>query len=244
MKRLIIDVDKKHTWPQRVVDIVGRWSELCRGSTEFTVDLPLGFEHEKDFRELLSGFLIRSYHCTRLLPHEVKVIGKEGLRPLTNKLLHDRIDLALEAGFIDLDEAKKLKDSHVFAKCDHKNRENQVCLILSRNKFMGGVRGCEPLLGSWGGEGIYRYSTEVPCLNRLKDKSRPTIIEALLDLGGSSIPHNVYPALHKVFIGSDLGLSDVGADVFYQAAVTPDSIERILQAGDEGYKLLGNLPWK
>lgn len=240
--RSIIDVDNKNTWPQKVRDIVNRWSYQCAGSTEYTSDLPLELEYKEEFLELLSGYLLRGYHCTRLLPNEVKVIGKVGLRPLTNKLLDDRTDLALKVGYIDLDEANTLKASHVFATGDHENRENQVCLVLSRNSFIHYVSGCEPLLGSWGGEGIYLSSIKPHFLNRLTKKSKPTIVEALLDFSEGSPPHLVFPALHKVFVGSALGLSDVGADVFYKSAVTPDRIERILQAGDEGYKALGNLP--
>jgi hypothetical protein len=45
-----------------------------------------------------------------------------------------------------------------------------------------------------------------------------------------------YPALHKVFVASLLGLRDVGADVFYRSAIPPEHVERVeeLQIGGCG----------
>ena len=71
---------------------------------------------------------------------------------------------------------------------------------------------------------------------------KPTVVIALLDLGGRGSPHMVFPALHKVFVGAALRLSDVGADVFYKALVPPEHIERILQPGEPDYESLGDLP--
>ena len=240
--KLPIDVDDRTTWPHKVGDIVDKWAELYKGTTEYTSDLALAIEDEKEFRELLAGRLIRAYHCTRLLLHEIPMVMEAGLRPLSADLLNERINSAQEAGAIGLDDAADLRAGHVFATGQQRYRENQVCLILSKNLFLHNPHGCKPLLDAWGGEGIYRSSNKLSILDQLKILSKPTIVSALLDLSGRNSPHDVYPALHKVFVGAALHLSDVGADVFYKTAVSPENVERLLQPGDSDYELLGDLP--
>jgi len=237
-----IDVDDRTTWPSQVVDNVDKWVEQYKGTTEYTSDLALPLEAEDEFRELLSGRLLRAYHCTRLLPHEVRMIENAGLRPLSADLLHDRINSAHEAGAIGPDDARELRAAHVFVTGRQRYRENQVCLILSKSMFLHNRHGCDPLLQTWGGEGIYMSYKAERLLDRLKGLGKPTVVVALLDLGGRGSPHYVFPALHKVFVGAALRLSDVGADVFYKAPVPPEHIERILQPGEPNYESLGDLP--
>ena len=237
-----VDVDDRTTWPPQVAEIVDQWAKQYKGTTKYTSDLALPLEAEDEFRELLSGRLLRAYHCTRLLPHEVRMVGETGLRPLSADLLCDRIDAALEAGAICPDDAKELRAAHVFATGEQQYRESQVCLILSKSMFLHNRQGCEPLLKTWGGEGMYMSSKALPLLDRLKGLGKPTVVIALLDLGGRGSPHKVFPALHKVFVGAALRLSDVGADVFYKALVPPEHIERFLLPGEPDYESLGDLP--
>jgi hypothetical protein len=163
-----------------------------------------------------------------------------GLRPLTTVLLFDRINSVYEAGIIDASSANDLHNAHVFATCEQQFRENQVCLILSEHVFQHSFLGCEPLLSSWGGEGIYRSSIRPHILELLNCLSKPTIVVTLTDLGGALSPHTVNPALHKVFVGAMLSLSERGADVFYKAPVPPEHIVSILQPGDAQYESLSN----
>lgn len=238
MNNQIIDVDRWDTWPHQIVDVVDRWANELKGTTEYSGDLALPLEYEEEFRELLSGFLIRAYHCTRLLPHEVRMVKKMGLCPLTSEFLFDRIKSAQEEGIISAADARTLHEAHVFATGEHQCRENQVCLILSKKIFHHSFPGCEPLLTSWGGEGIYKSSKRPPVLEHLNSHSKPAIVVTLLDLGGKSSPHKIYPALHKVFVGARLCLSDLGADVFYKAHVSPENVESILQSGETQYESL------
>jgi hypothetical protein len=240
--RPLVDIDDITTWPREVSDIVGQWAKQYEGTTEYTSDLALPFEAESTIRELLSGHLLRAYHCTRLLPHELQMVRSAGLRPLSAELISDRIDAALTAGEISLSDAEFLHEAHVFASGEHQYRENQVGLILSKLAFQEDPMGCKPLLSTWGGEGMYMSSKAAQIRERLKELGIPTVVVALLDLGGRDCPHKVFPALHKVFVGAVLGLKCAWADVFYRAAVPPNHIESILQAGDPSYDRLGMLP--
>ena len=89
---------------------------------------------------------------------------------------------------------------------------------------------------------MYMSSKAFGLRERFKRLGKPTVVIALLDIGGRDSPHMVFPALHKVFVGAALYLSDVSADIFYKAPVLPEHIERILQPSEPDYESLGDLP--
>ena len=222
-----VDVDDPTTWPSHIYKTVSQWAERCKGATNYTVDLPLSLDDERPFRELFAGYLLRAYHYTRLLEHERAIVLSVGLRPLSAELLSDRIESACVVGAISGAEAAEFHQAHVFANSEQHGREGQVCLSLSRRVFERDVEACRPLLETWGGEGMYRSSGAVSQRERLKTLGSPTVVVALIELGGPASNHLVFPALHKVFVGAFLGLFDVGADVFYRAAVPSERIESI-----------------
>ena len=224
---LPIDEDDQTTWPPQVIKIVNKWAEQYKGTTRHTCDLALSLDDENEFRKLLSGHLLRAYHCTRLLPHEVRMIKETGLRPLSANLLCDRINALQEARIINHEEAEELRKTHVFATGEQQNRENKVCFTLSMNTFRHNFDGCKPLLYNWGGEGMYMSYNKSDILNKLTSLSKATVVVAFIDLGQQNSPHAVFPALHKVFVGAALHFSDIEADVMYKALVPPKHIERI-----------------
>jgi hypothetical protein len=73
-------------------------------------------------------------------------------------------------------------------------------------------------------------SGSLPFRSRLEEIGTPVRVTALIPLEEAS--HQVFPALHKVFVGSLLGLSDVGADVHYRASVPANCIERVDEVDD------------
>jgi hypothetical protein len=223
-----VDVDDPTTWPTRVLTVAKEWAEDCKNTTEYTSDLPLPVELEAPFRELLTGELLRAYHYTRLLPHERAMVLNTGLRALSAELLFDRIEGACSAGAISATEAAEFHKGHVFATNEQLHREDQVCCVLSKRVFERDPHACRPLLTTWGGEGMYMSSGARSFQDRLTTLGSPAVVAALLELGGAGSPHRVFPALHKVFVASVLGLEDVGADVFYRTPVPPENIECIL----------------
>lgn len=207
---------------------------LLKGSTEFTSDLRAG---DGWLQPLLSGYLLRAYHCTRLLDHEVVRIRSQGLRLLTAELIRDRVESALLHGDISVPEHDLLLAEHVFATGSAENRRDQVCLALSRRTFTWQASGVQPLLSHWGGEGM-----RGPHNGRLlRSLGRPAIVVALLDL---TMPgrHLFFPCLENIFVGAFLGLEDVGADVFFRSPIGGDRIEAIWQPGLAEYEGLGELP--
>ncbi|MBL0211961.1 MAG: hypothetical protein IPQ13_13785 [Holophagaceae bacterium] len=235
----IIDIDDPSTWPCSIKDRVNQWAEKYRGSTSYASDLPIPLELESEFREHLGDHLLRAYHCTRLLSHEVRMIKANGLKTLNTDLIQDRIQAAQEANEISEEEAQLISQSNVFFTGEQDHRENQVCLILSKTVFQNHPSGCEPLLANWGGEGIYNTSSSKLLTDRLRSLGKPAIVVALIS---PNQPLHAFPSLHKVFVGAALGFNDVGADIFYQANIPPNHIEQVLQPGDHSYRSLGQLP--
>ena len=238
LRQRVIDVDDRRTWPERIQTCVDEWATHYRGTTKYTADLPVPLEDEAAFRALFRGHLLRVYHCTKLLPYELAMIKTDGLRPLSANLVLDRINAARAAGVFSHDEAEELRRGHVFAMGEHQHRNSQVCFLLSKGMFRYHRDGCAPLLGTWGGEAIYRASGTQHLQERLRSIGVPTVVQAAVDLfsGGD---HLFFAALHKTFLGVRLGLKDAGSDVFYRSAVPAANIERIVQVGHCAYRALG-----
>ncbi len=154
------------------------------------------------------------------------MVATQGLRILSAGLLSERIHAAHAANAISSAEAEIFHRAHVFAVGEGKNREGQVCLVLSEHIYKRDPSACLPLLNSWGGEGLYCSSGSVSFRERLTMIGSPTRVVALIALGDSH-EHAVYPLLHKVFVASLLGLHDVGADVFYRSPIPAEHVERI-----------------
>jgi hypothetical protein len=222
-----IDIDDPTTWPPEVYRTVAGRAESCDGVTKYTTDLPLPPELDESFRESFRGYLLRAYHYTRLLPHEREMVLSEGLRPLSARLLHDRIESARSVDAISAVEAAQFHEAHVFATGEQEYREGKVCLALSRRTFERDPDGCLPLLTTWGGEGLYRSSGGVSLCKKLGTLGSPAAVVALLDLSGRVPGHLIFPGLHKAFVGSLLRLDNAGAEVHYFAPIPPEHIERI-----------------
>lgn len=139
---------------------------------------------------------------------------------------------------LSLLQADQLLAGHVFAQNEHQYREQQICLILSKRVLRHQRHGCEPLLATWGGEGIYAASGTQGLRARLLSIGTPTVIQVRIDLfsGGE---HLFFSALHKTFVGVALGLDNAESDVFYRAAVPSEDIERFIQAGDAEFEAFG-----
>lgn len=235
----IVDVDDRATWPAPVAETVARWASDYGGVTTYPSDLPLPLEADSTLSELLSGCVLRAYHCTRLLDHEVQMIRERGLRVLTAELIRDRIISAQRASAITKRDAAMLSNANVFATGEASGRENQVCFVLSTLLFQVDPGACTLLLTTWGGEAMYMSSRRDAMPLQLSQLGKPTIVVSLLQ---PFLVTAVWPHLSKVFVAAALGLAERWADAFYGAAVPPSNIEAILQPGDTVYDEFGPLP--
>lgn len=204
----------------------------------YTNELSVPLEQEEWVRDALSECWLRAFHCTRLLPHEVEMILRQGLRALSAELLADRIAAARETGAISDDEACVIQNSHVFAVDEERNRDAQVCLTLSRQELLRDSHSVLPLLSHWGGEAVYKSSAATLLSPKLKTMGSPAIIPLRISVSRNAAKSVFYPSLHKVFIGSALGLSNYDADVFYHASIPAAQIDGVISSnGSEDCEL-------
>jgi hypothetical protein len=78
----VLDVDYPETWPEHVRAEADEWAERNRGQTKATNELQLP---DSVFESLTDEHLFLAYHCTRLLPHEIDLVRREGLRLATKE---------------------------------------------------------------------------------------------------------------------------------------------------------------
>ena len=227
-----VDVDARATWPDALNALVENWATQYGKTTSYTNDLSVPLEQEEWVRDALSECWLRAFHCTRLLPHEVEMILRQGLRALSAGLLADRIAAARESGTISDDEARVIQNSHVFAGGEERNRDAQVCLTLSRQELLRDSHSVLPLLSHWGGEAVYKSSAAALLAPKLKTMGSPAIVQLRISINREAAESNFYPSLHKVFIGSALGLSNYDADVFYRASIPSAQIDAVISSSE------------
>lgn len=214
----MVDVDEPATWPSAVADWANDYAQKLRGSTLHTSDLAVPLERKDELRSLLEDYKLLAFHCTRLLDHEVAAIRQRGLRVLSHELVSERIANAYERGLVTDEQRDHLQAANVFAIGAEDHREGQVCLVLGRSVFDESPSGCEPLLSTWGGEGIYALQPEVRLLGR------PAIVLTGIDLSVSHRISPTFPSLGKLFVGTLLGTEQRSADVFLRSAIPPADV--------------------
>ena len=235
-----LNVDDPSTWPPELRERAQMLANQLRGTTEYMNDLEIPLEAEDDSRALLSGCLVRAYHATRLLDHEVQMIRTQGLRLLSEESVKERINAAYEHSCISAAKRKMLQSSHVFETDEAQYRAGQCCLFLPESMLLNSSYGINPLLNTWGGEAIWkpRSDAERDWLGKL---GRPAIVVAYLDLSPGQTVYSMFPDIQKVFTARLLNL-EIVADIFYRRPVPAEHIRAIWQPGDTEYDKFEDLP--
>ena len=237
-----IDIDRRQSWPRRFRASVEEWATSLRGTAQDTCDLRIPLDEEDRFRSETSSYLFRTYHCTRLLDHEVLAIRQAGLQLLSEDLVGSRIEDAVTHGFLGRPEGDALAASSVFARGEQEHREGQICLILSHHPLKTEPYGVWRLLATWGGEAIYFNHERTPLEGALRSLGRPTVVVADIDLSEGWRRHPVYPGVLHSLVGRRLGFEDHGSDVFYRAPIPASQIAAIWQPGQPEYDRYPELP--
>lgn len=242
----VVDVDEPATWPKALHEWVDEWAERKRGKTKRTCDLHI--HEDQALISMLDGYLLRAFHCTRLLDHEREMIREQGLRALSLHLVLERIRRAHGVGALSDDERHAFETGHALTAEgweERANTQNQVWLLLSRTVFDDDVSGLEPLLGTWGGEVIYfPMRLEDEYRDHLSSMGKPSIVVADLDLSSRPFDadHFISPSLGDCLVGGRLGLEEPGSEIQYMAPVPPSQIVSIWQPGDAEYDRHRRLP--
>jgi hypothetical protein len=217
MKR-VIAVDDARTWPPGIRAAVDRAAaRLDRDLGDFGA---VGHDDEMVFRASLAPHLVKAFHATRLLPHEVRWIRDQGLRPLTRQLIADRVQGASKLGFITAEDLAKLQTANVFHDGNH-SRAGHVWFFLSRRIFDESVGSYWPLISEWGGEGIYMSRAGKPLRPLLRTLGQPAIVVAGVDL--SAAIHTT-PGTLMTFLGHRLRVRGIFGGVRHSGLVPPREV--------------------
>lgn len=242
--RPIVDIDDQSTWPDELAILINELADRTRAANGDLAQLGCSdlelWEHEQEVRALLESCLLRAYHATRLLAYEAEAITTDGMRPLDRALLHTRLSQAHARGHLSRDE----HDVLAAEACIDKSRTGRICLFLSRAPLLHRPHGFHRLLSTWGGESLYwsHADNDNALRTRLRSLGQPTIIVTDLDLSVAADKHTIWPGSAPAFVGSALGLHDVGANINYFAPITPDHIAGFIRPGDPGYPTHSGLP--
>ena len=239
---MVVDVDNPSTWPSTLGEHAQMLADQLLGSTEYTNDLDVPLDDEDDFRALLTGWLVRAFHATRLLDHEVRMIRAQGLRSLSKELVKERIDAAFDHSCISEDDRDQLHASHVYATGEEKGRGGETSLFFPERYLTDRAPGFEKLLTWWGGEAFSKSKRAATLPNRVRCLGKPSIVVASIDLSAGQQTHAVYPLLSKVFVGRLLELTDARANVHFRTAIPPHDITAVWRPGDAEYDRFGDLP--
>lgn len=112
----VIDVDRSSTWPEETRCWAEERAAALAESTEYTDDLSRRLRDEEDeFRLTFGPRKLLAYHCTRLLPHELDAIRRDGLRILDETLVHERIAAAAAVGLLSAPVRRQVATGNVYA---------------------------------------------------------------------------------------------------------------------------------
>jgi hypothetical protein len=233
-----VNPDDVSTWPRELLDVLMPHVTGVDPAETYADELGVTLSDEQA-ADMLGGRPLRTYHATRLLPHEVANVRRTGLRALTPALAEHRLDAAVGAGAITVEDSERFRAQTVFATGYGGVREGQVCSVVGTTAFDEDWRGVEPLLSTWGGEAIYMH-TDDETRRGLKAVGRPAIVALDLPLGMA--PWLIFPGLAIALAAHLARLPSRGADVLYRASVPASAVVAIWQPGAPEYDRFPNLP--
>jgi hypothetical protein len=136
---------------------------------------------------LLTPHRLVVYHCTRLTPTEADEIRAQGIRLLSQELVHQRLNGALTDGHISaVDHASLKNDRGSIARIEQTKGRWWGCPVRSILKD----RGVSPFFRTWGGEGVFFHLEAREILPRLRLVGMPYIVVA-------GVPHGHFPLVAK-----------------------------------------------
>ncbi|MER6100741.1 hypothetical protein ABT154_33840 [Streptomyces sp. NPDC001728] len=235
-----VDLDDPATWPTDLSDLIAELASAVPGELDTGSDLHNEVselaKHDDQVREMLAGRLLRTYHATRLLDHEIEDVRACGLRALTEGSLAERVDRAIKAGSIPARYLNALCESTALV---HeplhavRHRFGEVSMVSSRQPLA--KTWPHRLLSNWGGEvrqfGPVWTDSEFESIRSL---GRPSLIIAGIDV---STPPAAGTGRELIFdfIGIHLGVDGNGITIHYTADIPGEQIVDVCHPGHPEY---------
>lgn len=240
-----IDPDDLDTWPDALREALEPYAADVPIDTP-TAELSVPLD-DSYVTELLDGRPMRAYHCTRLLPHEVAGVRRDGLRALSRDHADGRIAAALDAGALSSADAARVLAATLYATDDGEwgsateHRDGRVFGVVGSTQFRERPHGFDSLLSTWGGEAVYFPSERTPLAATLRALGRPSVVVLDLDLH-DGVRTDVGWTLADVLTAHVALLADRGGTFTRFGDVPRSQIVDIWQPGSPAYDRFVGLP--
>lgn len=199
-----IVISDRSTWPTRLLRFLeanlssfGGWEcTCCNGSTASEYDSMVA-----EFRDMLRGYSLLGYHCTRLTNEEIDEIRTSGMHLQNADSLSARIGRLQQNNVISRENAERLRARN---QAGESNRRNMLWFCFFE-PYLAGENGIGRLFRSWGGEALYNsHEDDAVTGPALRNIGVPCIVKANIPI--SSLQQSSFPdgAMVRVLL-ADLG---------------------------------------
>ena len=178
----ILDLNAPDTWPTELLAFLGRHHDLLAWETG------AGEVRWQDYDaaiyglcDLLDGYSLVGWHCTRLTQEEVAAIVDDEMQLPDRAMLNRRVDALTRAGVLDEILAGKLKATN---QADEDNRAGLIWLCFYPPR-VAGESGIKRFFRHWGGEVLYNFHEDEPDTGAaIACIGQPCLIEAAVPISG------------------------------------------------------------
>lgn len=173
----LLDLENPQNWPSPLSHFLEKHYQLFLGWAERGSDRVSPQDYDRAVRELeqiLRGYVIRGWHCTRLTDEEIAAIERDGMTLPNAEMLARRIDAVAAAGGFAPEVAAALKAKN---QAHEENRAGRLwfCFFPPSIEY----HGVSDFFKYWGGEALYnshdRHVYNAPIIGKV---GTPCIVEA------------------------------------------------------------------
>lgn len=239
----MLDPCDDRTWPETLRTEVAIWSKDV-GSDACWQDAAIPLAVSELLEHDLQNETVLTFHCARLLRHELDLIRREGLRPFSRSLFDRKIAGAQHSGSITPKQADGLSQGNMYGCGDlpaRGNREGQVWLNAGLAGLNDDPEAFSELLLHWGGEGIYFATGTTKMRPLLRSLGTPTIVLVALPAIARGRPHSWWGPFGNLLLAGHRGIA-AHSDVVCWSEVEPSAVLGFWQPGDESYDRFQHLP--
>ena len=249
-----IDVEEEASWPPAVLEILvdelpilrdfeaerARIDKAAQNDVYLRCHPPEN-QHAASRSDLIerinceiAGHSILAWHCTRLLPHEIGWVRKQGLRVHSNILFEERIQSAIQNGHFSLEYGEELLAN---SRVGEFGREELLFFIMSRH-ILTDEHAVHSLLGRWGGEAIY---ANVESCDPILSIGEAAIIEVALPIEWIN---SSYPSFGELMMNHFLNErniateNDANVDIILRQDFPPNKLLRVIGPNDVDFEIL------
>jgi hypothetical protein len=238
-----VDVDDQTTWPVEVRRQVAADVDQLTDVRDF--GQLTGISAVRWRSQLLEGHTLRVFHATKLLKHELDDLAVVGLRPLTERLVDERLQKAAAAGELSAEMAEALAQISLLRVQDQREIREGMVSVVAGLKLLGfNPDSVTNQLTRWGGEVLNQaLETSDPMSIRLRQIGTPALVIAEVQVSEDAVADDYQlDALYRAFVGTALGFAGVGAHLQLHLPIPGSQIEAVWTPGTVGYDQYDQLP--